>query len=113
MFEKKNPHLKKLLIVFLAAFLILVGLAGLKLYLDVSKISDVVEQSAERNQSERPTAEDIKQQLEMLNEGGDMDKRPNVGDIEKQLDTLNTKEDIEKRPTEEEVRRQLDALSQE
>ena len=109
MLEKKNPHLKKLLVVFLIAFLILVGLAGLKLYLDVSKTSDTAVLRDGGSPSGRPTSEDIEWQLGVLDT--DAGERPTEESIAMHLDVLN--QDTEKRPTEEEVRQQLDALSQE
>lgn len=111
MLEQKHPNLKKLLVLFIAVFIILVGLAGLKLYLDVSKSSDEPAMRDGGSPSGRPTEADIEQQLKALDT--DAGERPNEESISMHLDVLNQDSDAEKRPSEEDVRKQLDALNQE
>ena len=109
--EQKHPNLKKLLVLFLAAFLILVGLAGLKLYLDVSKSSDAPAMQDGGTPTGRPTEADIEQQLSALD--ADAGERPSEESVALHLDVLNQEADVEQRPTEEVVRQQLDAMNQE
>lgn len=111
MLEQKHPNLKKLLVLFIAVFIILVGLAGLKLYLDVSKSSDEPAMWDGGSPSGRPTEADIEQQLKTLD--ADAGERPNEESISMHLDVLNQDSDAENRPNEEEIRKQLDALNQE
>ena len=109
--EQKHPNLKKLLVLFLVVFLILVGLAGLKLYLDVSKSPDAPAMQDGGTPTGRPTEADIAKQLETLDT--DAGERPSEESVALHLDVLNQEVDVEQRPTEEVVRQQLDAMNQE
>lgn len=106
--EQKHPNLKKLLVFFLVVFVILVGLAGLKVYLDVSKSPETPVMQDGGAPTGRLTEADIEQQLNTLD--ADAGERPSEESIVLQLDALN--QDAENRPTEEAVRQQLDAMNQ-
>jgi len=110
--EQKHPNLKKLLVLFLVVFLILVGLAGLKLYLDVSKSSDAPAMQDEGMLTDHPTEADIAKQLETLNAGSDPSKLPAEEEIVNQLEALDAGDDMMQRPTEAEMRQQLETLNQ-
>lgn len=109
--EQKHPNLKKLLVLFLVVFLILVGLAGLKLYLDVSKSSDESVMRDGGSPSGRPTEEDVTRQLDILDAA--TGERQSKESISSHLDVLDQDSDAEKRQSEEDIRKQLDALNQE
>ncbi len=110
--EQNHPNLKKLLVFFVVVFVILVGLAGLKVYLDVSKSPETPVMQDGGAPTGRLTEADIEQQLEALNVGDDPNKHPTAAEMEKQLETLNAGDDTAKRPTEAEIRQQLEALNQ-
>lgn len=108
MIENKHPNLKMLLVVFLAVFLILTGLAGLKMYRDTADTSPEIVGSREKtDQSGNLTEEMLRKQLADMDKSDDTSKLLSTEDAQKQLDIFDKADDTSKRMTTEELKKQV------
>jgi multidrug efflux pump subunit AcrB len=109
--EQKHPHLKKLLVVFLVVFLVLVSLAGWKLYHDMLVPVDsktTVMKGGDNRQD--ITAEEVQAQLEALDQHTDKSRLMSPEEVQAQLESLDKKAGQNPSVSAEEVQQQLEAL---
>lgn len=109
--EIQHPRLKKLLVVFIAVFIFLILLVGVKMYQEVSPSSGPIVQQ-ETSSPQHLTEAEIKAQLDALDEHEDGGTRLSEEEMMRQLEELEKDEDKSKRLSQEEVMKQLDALNE-
>ena len=109
--EKRHPNLKILLILFLAVFLVLIGLAGLKMYHDIGKpVPDMVGSGGQGDRSGRMSEEALRKQLADMDRSDDANKRLSQEELEKQVDAFDKAGDTGGRMTADELEQQVEAF---